>query len=106
VHIKMRPRAILPPPGPKEDRIRELAGPAFEEGRVYIGEHQTALERQILDFPHGELVDLFDALAYAISKARKPVLFDEDQGPATAGPPKNRLPQPRTHATVDYGGYS
>lgn len=106
VHIKMRPRPILPPPGPKEDRIRELAQPAFEEGRVYIGEHHTTLERQILDFPHGELVDLFDTLAYAISKARKPVLYDEDQAKTSDTIPRGRPHQPRTYSGTDYGGYS
>jgi len=106
VHLKMRPRAILPPPGPKEDRIRELAQPAFEEGRVYIGEHHTDLERQILDFPHGELVDLFDALAYAIQKARKPLLADDERTPPQAVLDRRRTPQPRTHSARDYGGYS
>src|SRR5215831_13854708 len=43
IHLKIRPRQVLPPSGSKEDRIRDFAQLAFEEGRVYIGEHMTDL---------------------------------------------------------------
>ncbi len=105
-HLKIRARPINPPPGNKEDRIRDMAQPSFEEGRVYIAEHMTDLERQILDFPHGELVDLFDALAYAISKSRKPLRKGgEDSAAPKSSTANPRMGHSRTHSTVDYGGY-
>src|SRR6185369_3522180 len=51
----------------KEERIRSLAQPAFEEGRIYLREGMEKLRKQITTFPHSNMVDLFDALAYAIS---------------------------------------
>lgn len=103
-HLKGEP--ILPPPGNKEDRIRDLAQPAFEEGRVYVSEGMAALTKQITDFPHGEFVDMFDALAYAISKARKPQR-EGDPDQAKPNPEQQaRRREPRAHTGVDHGGYS
>ena len=106
IHRKIRPRPIIPPPGSKEDRIRDLAQPAFEEGRVYLGEGMTKLRRQITDFPHGYMVDLFDALAYAISKARKPVIRDEDREVRAKLERERRATRgQRVYTTTVYGGY-
>jgi len=103
VHRPIRARAIKPPSGSKEDRIRDLAQPAFEQGRIYIGEGMTKLRRQIIEFPHSEMVDIFDALAYAISKSRKPVIYNTNQGNTEEN--AKRKVEPRTHSDVAYGGY-
>lgn len=104
-HRKIRPHPINPPPGSKEDRIRDLAQPAFEEGRVYIGEGMTELRKQIAEFPHGSLVDIFDCLAYAIAKSRKPTIRDEDQAKGKESIPATRMGHSRVHSSINYGGY-
>jgi hypothetical protein len=105
-HARIRPRKLMPPPGSKEDRIRDLAQTAMEEGRVYIPLGMTDLRKQITDFPHGDLVDMFDCLAYAISKARKPTIHDKDQAGEEAGSAQpTRQFQPRTFSDQQYGGY-
>lgn len=88
----------------KEDRIRTLAQPAFEEGRVYLRQGMEKLRRQITSFPHGTLVDLFDALAYAISLLRPP-LSQEAASDSDSTLPKRPIAVSRSHTSVDYGGY-
>lgn len=84
----------------KEERIRSLAQAAFEEGRVYLRAGQEKLRRQITTFPHGAMLDRFDAFAYAISMLKPPVGADE-------APPRTPLvSSPRSHTTIDYGGYA
>lgn len=105
VHRTMRPKPIIPPPGLKEDRIRDYAQTPFEEGRIYIGEWMTDVEKQILDFPHGDLLDLFDMFAYIIHLIRRPPKHDPDQGGSSDAKPVTRPTLSRVHSTVDYGGY-
>lgn len=104
-HLKLRPRQVLPPSGSKEDRIRDFAGPAFETGRVYLGEHMLDLRKQITEFPHSPLVDMFDALAYAISKSRRPVIVD-DKKEAETRDAMFGARHSRVYTTFDYGGYT
>jgi hypothetical protein len=104
-HRPMRARPINPPSGSKEDRIRDYAQVAFESGRVYLAIWMTKLRKQITHFPHGKMVDLLDALAYAISKARRPVIHDPDQASHKGEPPKGRRYEPRAYSETDYGGY-
>lgn len=105
-HVHIRAEELRPDDRSKEDRIRALAQPAFEEGRVYIGEHMVALRKQIEVFPHGTLVDIFDCLAYAISKLRAPTGVTEEDEERRVKLAAARTGEPRTHAAVDYGGYS
>jgi hypothetical protein len=72
---------------------------------VYLAIWMTKLRKQITHFPHGQMVDLLDALAYAISKARRPVIHDPDQGSQDKEPPRGRRYEPRAYTEVDYGGY-
>jgi hypothetical protein len=105
IHKRLRPRPIQPPPGSKEDRIRDYAQVPFEEGRVYIGEWMTDLEKQITEFPFGELLDLFDALAYCIHYAKRAPRHDGGSADEDRPKSKGRQPEKRTHSIVDYGGY-
>lgn len=106
-HGKLRPKELVPDSRTKEERILALAQPAFEELRVFIGAWMQKLRTQIESFPHGDLVDLFDVLAYLISKLRRPTRStDEEQTQEREAKERARKHEPRTHAAVDYGGYS
>lgn len=105
IHRRIRPLPILPPPALKEDRIRDYAQVPFEEGRVWMGTWMTDLEKQLQEFPHGDMVDLVDALAYAIHLARKPAHHDPDQKLHPEDKLKGRRMEKRVNATIDYGGY-
>ena len=77
-HFRIEPIGVVPPGGKsKEERIRMFAQAPFQEGRVYIYEGMIKLKEQILAFPHGDLVDEFDAFAYLINLLRPP-MSDED----------------------------
>jgi len=104
VHKKLRAYAIKPDDRNKEDRIRALAQPAFEEGRVFIGTHLQKLRQQIEAFPYGDLVDVFDAFAYAISKLRPPLGYatEEDRERVQSEP---RMHASRSFTEHEYGGY-
>jgi len=104
VHKKLRAYAIKPDDRNKEDRIRALAQPAFEEGRVFIGTHLQKLRQQIEAFPYGDLVDVFDAFAYAISKLRPPLGYaDEEDRERVQSEP--RMHASRSFTEHEYGGY-
>lgn len=89
----------------KEDRIRSLAQPAFEERRVYLRLGMEKLRRQVSSFPHGAKVDLFDALAYAIHHLRRPSSPDELESAQKDRQRRLAMSAPRTHTGTDYGGY-
>lgn len=100
---------VKPPGGKgkatKEERIRTFAQPVMEEGRFYVHRGMTKLKRQIHDFPHGDLVDEFDAVAYLCWKLRPPI-SDEAFEEETERVAKAREPHmSRTATTRNYGGY-
>lgn len=103
-HKKLAYEPINPPGTDKEERIRTLAQPAFEERRVYLRVGMEKLRRQITAFPFAKMVDRFDCLAYGISKLRAPTSTEdaEDQQDKYARPD----PQPRTSTSRNYGGYA
>ena len=73
-HRRLTPIPIKPPGGRhKEERIRSYAQAPFEHGRVYLRFGMTKLRQQILNFPHGDMVDMFDALAYLCNLLRPPL---------------------------------
>lgn len=90
--------------GSKEDRIRALAQQAFEEGRVYLKLGMEKLRRQIVTFPNGAMVDIFDALAYAISLGRAPSIREETDDDELT-PDARPVPRSRGFTSHDYGGY-
>jgi hypothetical protein len=107
-HRKISPIGIKPEGGGmnKEERIRMYAQKAFEEGRVYIRRGMTKLRSQIVQFPHSDLVDRFDALAYLI-KLLRPPLSDADVDSARAFEARRKQQgHPRIATGVDYGGYA
>jgi len=104
VHRKLRAYAIKPDDRNKEDRIRALAQPAFEEGRVFIGTHLQKLRTQVETFPYGDLVDVFDAFAYAVSKLRPPLGYADDEDREHVQAPV-RAHHARSFTEFDYGGY-
>jgi hypothetical protein len=106
IHKYLSPKPVLPEGGRnKEDRIRLYAQDDFAAGRVYLRRGMETLRNQIIQFPHGTLVDRFDALAYAIKLARLPVsdeyLMDEKQRREHLAARRMQ----RTDTDVNYGGY-
>lgn len=105
-HYRITPIGIKPVGGKnKEDRIRMFAQDPFEAGRVYLHENMLKLKGQILDFPHGDLVDEFDAFAYLINLLRPPMSDEEmleleEQEERAKQPAKARISTERC-----YGGY-
>jgi hypothetical protein len=90
----------------KEERIRMYAQKPFEERRVYLKRGMTKLRGQIIEFPHGVLVDEFDALASLIHLLRPPI-SDADVESAKAATSMHRVAgKPFTHSERDYGGYA
>ena len=106
-HRRLDPVPVRPPGGSlnKEDRIRMFAQAAFEEGRVYLRRNMTALKGQILAFPHGDLVDMFDALAYLLNLTRPPMSEEQEQEDKDRELARKTLPLSRTSTAYNYGGY-
>lgn len=102
-HRKIRPKPIQPPPGNKEDRIRDYMQPACEEDRIYVGEHLRELKRQLEEFPFCDLLDLADCAAYAVKRLRPPAGSKEDASKKKVEPVNRGAP--RTHTAFDHGGY-
>ena len=89
----------------KEERIRFYAQKAFEEHRIYLRRGMSKLRRQIIEFPHGTLVDVFDALASAIKLSRAPLSDNEEKSQqADEAQHKAQLTQ-RINTEFSYGGY-
>jgi hypothetical protein len=108
-HRKLKLEPVKPPGGKgqqtKEDRIRTYAQPLMEEGRFYIHRGMQKLRNQILHFPHSDLVDEFDAVAYLCHKLRPP-LSDEDIADEKDRAEKAQAPHSqRTDCEYSYGGY-
>jgi hypothetical protein len=106
-HRKLNPVPITPPGGRvnKEDRILTFAQADFEEGKVYLHESDFATRRQILEFPHGEMIDRFDALAYTLNLARRPHTVEELESQERDKRRTEMGKQTRTSQTYDVGGY-
>jgi hypothetical protein len=111
VHNKLFAKPFHPPAGKgemnKKERIIFFAQPPFQEGRVYLrqGAFSSALKNQIIVFPHGRLVDLFDALASAIHKARYPKSEEDIASDIDERERMREARLPRTNTEYNYGGY-
>lgn len=107
-HYRITPLPVKPPGGKsKEERIRMFAQEAFEQGRVYLHESMLKLKGQITSFPHGDLVDIFDAFAYLCNLLRPPMSDEElldaqDEEELHKIPPASRVVSGSRH----YGGYA
>lgn len=106
VHKRILPVPIRPPDRSKEDRIRAQAQPAFEEDRVFLRQGMEKLRKQIIAFPHSNLVDIFDCLAYCISLLRAPVINSDERTDREKMLAHAAGSSPRTHTSRDFGGYS
>lgn len=110
-HRRLAPSPFHPPAGrgqmSKEERIRFYAQPAFQEGRVYLrkGGSQDKLFNQIISFPHGGLVDIFDALAAGIHLIQYPVSPDQIQEQKEQEEQKQAMRTSRIPCERSYGGY-
>jgi hypothetical protein len=107
-HRKLTLIGIKPPGGSmsKEERIRLYAQKPFEERRVYLRRGMTALRAQIVEFPHGALVDRFDALAYLCHLLRPPISDNEESSDKAAQLLHKVAGKPFTHQEYDRGGYA
>jgi hypothetical protein len=105
-HRRLNPVPVSPPGGSvnKEDRILTYCQQDFEEGRIYIHENDIKTRNQILAFPHGDMVDRFDALAYACHLARRPHTIEEVEEESKLAETA-RISQQRTAQAYDVGGY-
>lgn len=109
-HRNIRPQAVKPPGGKgektKDERIRLYTQKDFEEGIVYInGITMAKLRGQILDFPHGDLVDEFDAAAYALNKLRRPLTQEEIEEELERDEEAVSQHVSRIDTEHNYGGY-
>lgn len=108
-HDRISPIPVIPPGGSgrdnKEERIRTFAQAFFENGQVYIREGLLELRRQILSFPHGDLVDQFDCLAYLLWKSRAPASFEDIQTARADEQIVKDMRVQRTNCEHTLGGY-
>lgn len=107
-HRRILPIGIKPEGGQmsKEERIRMYAQKPMEEKRVYLRRGMTRLRQQIIEFPHGAMVDRFDAAAYLIHLLRPPISDIEVESSKAALASHKIAGKPFTHAERDYGGYA
>lgn len=106
-HRRLAPVGITPPGGTasKDDRILTFSQADIEDGLVYLHEDDTQTLRQIVQFPHGDLVDRFDALAYAIHYAKRPYSVEELEAEEHDKKQREQTRMQRTSQTYDVGGY-
>lgn len=108
-HRRLNPLPVKPPGTSgvklKEERIRTYAQSSFEEGRVYLGPGMQELVRQITSFPHGDLVDIFDAGAYCIHLLRPPMSDDDIEAEKADEQARRDAQVQRTSCEHAYGGY-
>ncbi len=90
----------------KEDRIRHYLQTLIQEHRLYLRRGQTALRKQIIEFPNGDVVDLLDALAYGAHLVRPPLsdeaIQDEYDQEVQR---KQAIRTQRINTEHSYGGY-
>lgn len=108
-HRRLEPTPVKPPGGSvnKEDRIRMFAQAICQEGRVYFRRGRALqLRRQLFGFPHISPIDRADAFAYLCNLLRAPVSDDEIKEEKQRADAFLAQRKPRTHTSVDYGGYA
>jgi hypothetical protein len=107
-HKRIAPIGIKPEGGKlsKEERIRMYAQKPMQEKRVYLRRGMTKLRQQIVEFPHGPMVDRLDAAAYLIHLLRPPI-SDADVESSRAADQVAKLGGKNfTHQEFDRGGYA
>lgn len=106
-HHRLGPVLVLPPggAGSKDDRILTFAQADIEDGLIYLHEGDSQTRAQIVSFPHGDLKDRFDALAYAIHYSKRPQSADEAEAEQHTRQQRDQAKVQRTSQTYDVGGY-
>jgi len=106
-HHRLGPVCVTPPggAGSKDDRILTFVQADIEDGLVYLHENDSQTRAQILAFPHGELKDRFDALAYAVHYSKRPPTIEEVEAEEHTRQQKDLAKVQRTAQTYDVGGY-
>lgn len=104
-HRRLTLKGEKPPNQLKEERIRAYYGGRHDEGRVYLGPGMQKLRNQITEFPHGEMVDILDALAYCVHLSRKPMSMEQEAEDRQEQEAMQAARKPCTNTEVDYGGY-
>ena len=90
----------------KEERIRFYLQKPLEDKRIYLRRGMQKLRQQIVQFPHGDLVDLVDALASAVKLSRPPISEDEQESQVATAEAHRAAGKCFTQTDRDYGGYA
>jgi hypothetical protein len=109
-HRVLMARPVKPEGGSmnKDDRIRLFMQDDYDCGRIYFRRSQEALRNQVTCFPHLQLKDRLDTLAYAIRQLNlmAPPRTEEEERQAKSDVEAfNAKRMPRTNTDVSYGGY-
>lgn len=108
-HRRLVPNPVQPPGSAglkmKEERIRSYMQSTVEEHRLYLGPGMAELVRQLNSFPHGDLVDQVDSLAYLVHYLRPPMSDDEIETQRADEQIRKDAKVQRTNTEVVYGGY-
>jgi hypothetical protein len=106
-HRRLSAEPIQPPGGnaQKEDRILTFVQADIEDGLVYLDENDVKTRQQIIAFPHGNLIDRFDALAYAVHHSKRPHSPSEIEAEQVAVQTARVAKVQRTSQTFEVGGY-
>lgn len=109
-HRPLRIEGYKPPGGAgekhKADRIRSFLQDHAESGRVYTrwNSHRK-FRTQLSEFPHGALLDVLDAVAYAMHIVQAPRSDNDRDSEQAEVQRRKAMSHPRTHTSIDYGGY-
>jgi hypothetical protein len=106
-HRRLSPVCVTPPGGAvsKIDRILTFCQADIEDGLVYLREDDVETKAQIVGFPLSELIDRFDALAYAIHYSKRPYAPEEIEAQEHEKAQKDASKMQRTAQTYEVGGY-
>lgn len=90
----------------KDDRIRSFLQDHAESGRVYVRQNSHRKFRtQYSEFPHGSFKDVLDAVASAVHLVPPTCSYEDVQSERAETERQKYSRKPRTHTSVDYGGY-
>jgi hypothetical protein len=105
-HRILAPQGVKPVQGlDKFQRIEMFLEPSIKDGRFYVRRNQTEAIRQMDMFPHGDLVDIADAIAYAVKNSRPYRGMEEEMDARDEQKAKAAVGAGYSKTKVNYGGY-
>jgi hypothetical protein len=105
-HRLLAPQAFKPPTGlDKNSRIEMYLNPPIRDGRLYVRKDQVEAIRQLDMFPHGDMVDIVDALASAVKNSRPYRGNEEDMEENKERELAVATGSSYSRTKVNYGGY-